>query len=211
MMEKAATECGSDGRAAAQRKRILCAAQKCFVERGFHAASMATIAETAAMSPGLIYRYFRSKNEIILAIIGQQLEVVRERISELHATADLAGAMAGSYNASGENNGERISAPLFLEMSAEATRDPQIAAATRASDTSVRDALVRALVRSREEGGYGVTKAVAAERALMLMCLIEGLKVREAREPDLDRKLLKSALAKVLAAIFEPPQRSAQG
>src|SRR3546814_14252294 len=36
-------------RTLAQRERILCAAQKCFVEHGFHAASMASIAETAEM------------------------------------------------------------------------------------------------------------------------------------------------------------------
>ena len=42
------TACRSGARAAAQRTRILQAAQKCFVEHGFHAASMATIAQTAA-------------------------------------------------------------------------------------------------------------------------------------------------------------------
>ncbi|MGD8359415.1 MAG: helix-turn-helix domain-containing protein, partial [Lysobacterales bacterium] len=70
----------------AQRERILSAAQACFVESGFHAASMANIAETAEMSPGLIYRYFESKNAIILAIIDKQLTVLRRRIRELHST-----------------------------------------------------------------------------------------------------------------------------
>ena len=56
-------------RADLQRARILDAAQRCFVESGFHAATMAKIAETAGMSAGLIYRYFESKNAIVLAII----------------------------------------------------------------------------------------------------------------------------------------------
>ena len=42
-------------------RSILDAAKKCFIEHGFHAASMANIAETAGMSPGLIYRYFENK------------------------------------------------------------------------------------------------------------------------------------------------------
>ncbi|MBV6417484.1 MAG: HTH-type transcriptional regulator BetI [Steroidobacteraceae bacterium] len=196
-------------RAAAQRTRILCAAQKCFVEHGFHAASMATIAQTAAMSPGLIYRYFRSKNEIILAIIDQQLEFARERIGAMHAASDLAAAMTDSYEAAGDCDHDRISAPLFLEMCAEATRDAQIAAAMRASDGVVRAALVRMLMGARAEGGYGLPKAVATERTLLLMCLFEGLRVREARDPKLDRKLLKSALTRILTAILEPPRRSA--
>ena len=49
-------------RADAQRSRILAAAEKCFVQQGFHAASMASIATTAGMSPGLIYRYFPGKH-----------------------------------------------------------------------------------------------------------------------------------------------------
>lgn len=196
-------------RAAVQRQRILRAAQQCFVKSGFHAASMAAIAQAANMSPGLIYRYFRGKNEIILAIIGQQLEVARERIGELHTSTDLAAALAGAYDAHGRGDGERISPPLFLELSAEATRDPQIAAAAQASDAGVRAALRQVLERSREQGGYGVPKAVAAERALMLMCLFEGLKVREAREPALDRKLLKSALTHIFSAILEPQDRRA--
>ena len=42
-----------------QRDRILAAAQQCFITHGFHAASMANIADTAGMSAGLIYRYSR--------------------------------------------------------------------------------------------------------------------------------------------------------
>lgn len=200
---------GVGARAAAQRRRILRAAQKCFVERGFHAASMATIAETAAMSPGLNYRYFRGKNEIILAIIEQQLGVARERIAELHATEDIAAALAGSYGVAEQEDAERISAPLFLEMSAEATREPQIAAATQVSDTTVREVIAQVLMRARAQGGYGMSRATAVERALMLMCLFEGLRVREAREPRLNRKLLKAALTGLLTAILAPSSRSA--
>lgn len=191
-------------RADAQRRRILRAAQKCFVEHGFHAASMATIAQTADMSPGLIYRYFRSKNEIILAIIAHQLEVARVRIGELHAAEDLAAGIAKAFHAPGACDDDRMNAPLFLEMSAEATRDPQIAAALATFDTTLRAELSRTLMRSPAEGGHGLSKGITPGRALMLICLIEGLKVREAREPQLDRKLLKSALTDILTVLFAP-------
>ncbi|MEZ5532342.1 MAG: TetR/AcrR family transcriptional regulator [Steroidobacteraceae bacterium] len=201
--DEQATGKGS-ARATAQRKRILCAARKCFVGRGFHAASMATIAQTAEMSPGLIYRYFRSKNEIILAIIDEQLEVARARIGELSDAGELAALIAASFDSTSRGDEERLSAPLFLEMSAEATRDPQIASALRSFDATIRGELARALARSREEGGYGVPNARAMGRALMFMCIFEGLKVREAREPHLDRKLLESALNDVLVNLFRP-------
>ncbi len=60
-------------RTQSQRDRILKAAQQSFIRHGFHAAGMAGIAQAAQMSPGLIYRYFDSKNAIILAIIERQL------------------------------------------------------------------------------------------------------------------------------------------
>ena len=56
-------------RAEMQRNRILDAAQHCVIEHGFHAASMASIADTAGMSAGLIYRYFENKSAIILECI----------------------------------------------------------------------------------------------------------------------------------------------
>src|SRR5262249_19557223 len=60
-------------RAPQQRQRILDAAEKCFIESGFHAATMARIAATAGISPGLIYRYFESKSAIVRAIIERHL------------------------------------------------------------------------------------------------------------------------------------------
>lgn len=62
----------SELRAQVQRTRILDAARTCFAERGFHAASIAAIAEAAGMSQGLIYRYFTNKAAIVHAIVDEQ-------------------------------------------------------------------------------------------------------------------------------------------
>ncbi|MGL6222787.1 MAG: TetR/AcrR family transcriptional regulator, partial [Steroidobacteraceae bacterium] len=86
----AATCAGTPSRAEAQRDRILCAALKCFIDHGFHAASMASIAETAQMSAGLMYRYFENKNSIVLGIIARQLDEKRAGIRQLHSSNDIA-------------------------------------------------------------------------------------------------------------------------
>lgn len=180
----------AEARTQAQRERILSAALSCFVERGFHAASMATIAETAGMSPGLIYRYFDSKDAIILAIIDRQLEIARGRIRELHASNDLVAGILEHFEEHDVGGGDSMSAALFLEMSAESTRNPAIAASLGRFDAMVRDELADWFGRSKEHGGHGLPKKVATERALMLVCLIEGLKVRRARDPGIDRTML---------------------
>lgn len=204
-MSEPSRKARSESRTEAQRERILAAARTCFVQSGFHAASMATIAETAGMSPGLIYRYFENKNAIILAIIEQQLDVVRGKIQQMPAANDLAAGIVEHFEEHDTGNENSMSSALFLEMSAEATRDPQIAAALRRFDDTVRNELIEWLARSERRGGHGLPPTVARERVLLLLCLLEGLKVRKAREPDLDRSLLRRSLDFVIDALFAAP------
>ena len=188
-------------RARAQRARVLTAAQSCFVESGFHAASMANIAESAGMSPGLIYRYFENKNAIILAIIEQHLTIARRRIRELQSPTHLTKRIVDFFDeqeAAAENS---INSMLYLEISAQATRDPQIAEAVKRFDIAVCSELADWLSRSRDDGGYGVPIDIAPTRALVLMCLIEGLKVRSRREPDPDRELLGRTIEGIIGTL----------
>jgi AcrR family transcriptional regulator len=184
----------AESRYQAQRERIMCAAYKCFVRQGFNAASMATIAETAKMSPGLIYRYFESKNEIILAIIERQLRVAQQKIRELHDVEDLANRMVEHFVEKDTDHNKSMSAPLLLEMSAEAVRDPSISAALERFDVSVRQELADWLRRSSNKGGCSLPDEVARERALILVCMVEGLRVRKCREPNLDRDVLRKSV-----------------
>jgi len=192
----------AQSRGEAQRARILKAAEKCFVDRGFHAASMATIAETAQMSPGLIYRYFSSKSEIILAIIDQQLEMVRNEMRQFDGTKDIANDFWESFGKNQCANGKHLNTALFLEMSAEASRDPAIAASIHASDKALRKEFCEWLGRSRDENGLGLPPSQTKEIALMIHLIADGLKVREQREPDLDRHLLKRTLETFLPLIL---------
>ncbi|MDX1549738.1 MAG: TetR/AcrR family transcriptional regulator [Lysobacter spongiicola] len=185
-------------RARIQRNRILEAAQQRFIENGFHAASMANIADTAGMSAGLIYRYFENKSAIILAIVERQLELLRDDI-KLNRKVDLVEELATHYGRSFNKDGRGMNPALLLEISAEATRDPQVATALDRYDSTLRSALCKWLVEL-----HGVPAAVAPARALMLQTLVEGLKLRETREPDLDRALLRAALEDVVPLLLNP-------
>lgn len=192
MSEKPRTS-KAEARIEAQRERILLAAQQCFIKYGFHGASMASIAETAGMSAGLIYRYFENKSAIILAIVQHQLELLHDDLG-LNRKVDLPAEIAAHYGTANAHGELGMSAALLLEISAEATRDPTVAAALDEFDTGLRAGLTEWLTRSPDTGGHGMPAALAPSRALLLQCLVEGLKVRETREPDLDRQLLATAL-----------------
>jgi TetR/AcrR family transcriptional regulator, repressor of fatR-cypB operon len=61
-----------------KRDAILAAMLDIVVERGFHDAPMSLIAQRAGASPGIIYHYFSSKEEIIKALYERIRELKRD-------------------------------------------------------------------------------------------------------------------------------------
>lgn len=68
----------SEAHKAAQRSRVLHAAQACFSKNGFHRTSMDDILAEARMSSGALYLYFRGKDEIIEAIATTAVTQISE-------------------------------------------------------------------------------------------------------------------------------------
>lgn len=198
-------------RAEAQRDRILTAALRCFVEHGFHAAGMAGIAEAAGMSPGLIYRYFESKDAIVLGIVQRQLEEKRALIRGLHTREQFAEDLLRMFESWCLRETSTMSVALFHEMSAEATRNPQIAEALRASDELTREGFRNWLARDREHGGLGYSAAEADRRALQMRLVVDGLAARAAREPGIDRAALRDAVEWLLGRLLEERPSGAAG
>jgi len=201
--------CDPKDRGQQQRERILYAAKRCFIDNGFHAASMANIAETAGISAGLIYRYFESKSAIVQAIIEGQLVERQESIASLQSEQDLAERLQELYRAWRDGDASVMNAALFLEMTAEATRDERIAAALANADRSCGDQFM-AWVRKRA----GARAAVVDEhslrvRELVLLAFIEGLAVRAVREPDYDPELVAAAIRCVTETLLDVDSRSA--
>ena len=195
---------GKGRRAEVQRERILAAAKQCFIERGFHAASMANIAEAAGMSPGLIYRYVENKSAVVLAIIEEQLQKVREDIAALDSDCDLSERTIARVNQWRDGDPGIMNPALFLEMSAEGTRDASIGTAIRASDRQTRAEVISWMCRPKAAGGLGLDPEAAAVRALLLQCLMEGLAVRTLREPDLDRDEVERVVRMFFDCLLAP-------
>lgn len=184
-------------RVQAQRERIMGAAERCFFQHGFHAATMDAIARTADMSPGLIYRYFRSKDELVRAIIDRQLSEARDDIRRLSSSADMVAGIVDAFEQWRSENARAMKSSLFLEMTAETMRDRDIAAAVRGADEFIRQELHAFLARNRRGNGARAQRATRA-RLIILQSLIEGLVIRAIREPTLDRQTLRAALEKFI-------------
>ena len=189
--------------AALQRERILQAAEKCFIESGFQAASIAHIADTAGISAGLIYRYFDSKALIVKAIIERHLETDGAcAIDRLHSSEDVSEAMLDLFECWQRGDDPKMNAGLFLDLTAECTRDPEIARVVRDKDRVVGDELAQVVRRIAQAGGVTLNSTAARGRADVLQCLMEGLASRVVRDPKLRRSALKPMLDKVIAVLL---------
>jgi AcrR family transcriptional regulator len=66
--------------ASERKKVILDAAQRTFVEYGYHGALMDTIAERAEVTKPILYRHFPSKLDLLLAILDRAGEELRDSL-----------------------------------------------------------------------------------------------------------------------------------
>ena len=146
------------------------------------------------MSAGLIYRYFENKNAIVLAIIERQLQESKSALDALNHGMDLFGLFAGFFARLQSRDDGLMNPTLFLEMSAEGTRDPQIARALSDSDKATRAGISSFLERTARAEGRKLEATQIHGCALILQCLIEGLFVRAVREPGLDPAFMGQSL-----------------
>jgi AcrR family transcriptional regulator len=70
----------------ARREKILAGARRSFIRDGFHATSMQDLIDETGVSAGGVYRYFSSKDEIILAIAHDNLKEVVSLLDEQAAS-----------------------------------------------------------------------------------------------------------------------------
>lgn len=63
-----------------RRHQILDAALHVFAEDSYHGSSMAAVAKRAKISKGLIYNYFKSKEEILISLVKDVFDEVMEHL-----------------------------------------------------------------------------------------------------------------------------------
>jgi TetR/AcrR family transcriptional regulator, fatty acid metabolism regulator protein len=71
-----------------RRRQILEAAVRVFARQGFHASRVADIADEAGVAYGLVYHYFRSKEEVLDTLFLERWNVLLDVIREVDATDD---------------------------------------------------------------------------------------------------------------------------
>jgi AcrR family transcriptional regulator len=175
-----------EARAEARRRQILDAAEACFRARGFHAATMAEIATAAGLSVGQIYRFFENKEALIEAITDLQMDELWGTVAEVEARDGAVGAIRLLLAKGFDKLRRPGMAALLLEVTAEAARNPKVAAVVQAQDRRIREAISTLITKAQ-----GLTEPDEADCRAEMMCLIfEGCAARVIRNPQLDDEML---------------------
>jgi TetR/AcrR family transcriptional regulator, fatty acid metabolism regulator protein len=75
--------------AADRRRQILDAAVRVFARQGFHGCRVSDIADEAGVAYGLVYHYFRSKEEVLDTLFLERWDVLVATIAEVAQREDL--------------------------------------------------------------------------------------------------------------------------
>jgi TetR/AcrR family transcriptional regulator, transcriptional repressor of aconitase len=113
----------------ARRRQILTAAIECFSRDGFHRTTMRNIVRQSGLSPGALYMYFKSKEDMIEAIAAERHSREQERIrvaSRRGETSAVVQQLIGRFFEALLDPSERKQRRLAMQFWTEALRNPRI-------------------------------------------------------------------------------------
>lgn len=174
----------------AREEAVLHAAMRLFAEKGVRQTTMKDICTAAVISPGALYRYFASKEDIILAIADLDARDVDQLIAAINEGPDLVTTLQHWSEQIIAWQTDDLSARLRVEFAAEALRNPEVAEAFRGADDRLRAALEVAVDRDIEAGRIQAGFA-APTLALLLQSLFDGIAGRAALGADVDNEKVR--------------------
>jgi len=185
-----------------RRQQILEGAASCFARRGFHQTTMQDICDEAALSPGAVYRYFRSKEEIIEAMCmrgrSENIAIIEDAFEHDDTLAVLEELITVFFGNLDTGDPAVADCILNIELISEAPRNERIRETLRLNNDEVRTRFMEKLVLRAQARGE-MNPALSPEAvARVMIAVYHGFLTQKIIEPDLD----VWAYANVLRALF---------
>lgn len=191
----------------ARRRQILDAARRCFLRNGFHATSMQDVLAEAELSAGAVYRYFKSKDDIIAATASEALAEVALAFEADDATPpdldDIVDLVLGVGRP--PLSGSRESAQLLVQVWSEALRSPSLCAKLKEVMQEARN-VVGGLVARHQRRGLLPADVPAEHVADVLVALVDGFMVSRAVYGHADPAAFRSGLKALMSASTQAGQ-----
>ncbi|WP_433190460.1 TetR/AcrR family transcriptional regulator [Actinoallomurus sp. CA-150999] len=166
-----------------RRKAIIVAAEALFAERGFAETSMAEIVQASGVATGTVYRYFDSKEAVVMA--------VSESAAGVRFDADdgdplpLPEAMKALISAATDRRRGRLSNQVW----ARAAGSPSLQSMIAERQARVYRLLARSIDQTASE-----PSPQALQRAEVIICAISGLQQRIASGMEVDADAFTATL-----------------
>jgi len=191
----------AEGRSAASRRAlILDAFERCILRAGFHRTTMQDVAKEAAMSAGNLYRYFVSKEALVSGLAERDRERFSADFHKVATSTDVMGAFLGlGRKHFVEEPRERCI--QFMEIWAESTRNPAVAAVCRAMDREVNELLIK-IIDAAKAAGQVPPHVDSAAMINMLSIFADGVFSHRALDPDFDAEEGFRLLQTIIDAIL---------
>lgn len=189
----------------ARRRQIIDGARRCFTSNGFHATSMQDVLKEAGLSAGAVYRYFRSKEEIVAAVAAEALESVRESYATVAAADppptpdEVFGAVLSQLRlALGAPADQRALPQLLVQVWGETLRNPGLARVLADGYEALRGEWV-GLVEEYQARGWVDPAADAEHVARTLIGTVQGYFVQQALFGGMDPDGFQEGLRALVA------------
>jgi AcrR family transcriptional regulator len=181
----------------ARRAEILDAAETCFIRRGLHQTTMHDICEESQLSPGAVYRYFDSKDDLIDAVAErrtqQEMQFIDEAKSQTSEAAEALTILGDRFWGQFLRPDFEHWARLDIEIWPETLRNPRHQARVREQRAMLRQALTEVCRLAIEQGTMRL-EANPLAMANLLMALYRGLQLHKAIDPTVDTDEIFSLL-----------------
>jgi len=185
----------------ARKEQIVTAAMLCFADNGVHQTTIQDICRRANLSAGAVYRYFRSKEDLVAAVAQRGRDMIEANLAEarkareplriLEAAVDrFSGLFSPQHPFYGQFGGgvtPEVLRRMNLMLRAEALRNPSVMAILAHNYRKLQDE-VAGLVAAAQAAGQLRTDATPAAIAQGLNSHFIGLETQLAYDPELDLK-----------------------
>jgi AcrR family transcriptional regulator len=190
-----------------RRQQILEAALSCFGRKGFHQTTVRDICEEAQVSPGAVYRYFKSKDEFFEAAAAEYTQRLHDLIAQVTASAHDAKEglqRIGAYYYGYFHDEEFFDqARADAELHVQSLRDPELQAVSREMLSTTRDAFASLI----DEAGSPVSRdnGISADTiANLVISLWFGLQYTKALDPEnVDTDAVFALLQQLLTSLSQ--------
>lgn len=167
-----------------RRRQIIEAARARFIANGFHQTGVQDIAATADISLGLLYRYFKNKDALILEVARRDVDAIVDAINAMPDTGAKPGVIADLWGQHMrdfvlEVASDKSEMRLLNDMQSEAARNPELLRQMQIDDARMTAAIEHKLAAQQSAGSLKL-HLDAAVLSIQLITIFDGMLVRMA-------------------------------